>query len=284
MMAITINKLPENIQEQIINDYKNGKSMRQIEKDYDVSRATVAKFLEKIGIKTTKGNHHRTYHHNEEYFESIDTEHKAYWLGFIFADGYIINHDAFYGQDQMGISIDVKDVELLEQFKKDICSTNPIQTYKHSGKGCDMCRIHLTSQKTVNDLINKGCEKQKSHILKPPKNIPDHLLRHFIRGYFDGDGSITKSKNEHYKKTNGYVYGINITTTKEMSEWLYSFFDMGSVVKENRREFTWYYSLGGHNQVINFYHILYDNSTISLERKKYRFEELLEKYPEREGM
>ena len=73
--------------------------MRQIEKDYDVSRATVAKFLEKIGVKTTKGNHHRTYHHNEEYFENIDTEHKAYWLGFIFADGYIINHDAFYGQD-----------------------------------------------------------------------------------------------------------------------------------------------------------------------------------------
>ena len=55
---------------------------------------------------------------------------------------------------------------------------------------------------------------------------------------------------------------------------------MGSIIKESRRERTWYYSLGGHIQVINFYHLLYDNATIYMERKYLRFQELLNKYSE----
>ena len=55
---------------------------------------------------------------------------------------------------------------------------------------------------------------------------------------------------------------------------------MGSVIKESRRENTYYYSLGGHSQVIQFYHILYDNATIYMERKYNRFQELLSKYNE----
>lgn len=98
-MAITINKKPKEIQDKIIEDYKNGKSLRQIEKDYGVTRQTTAKFLEKQFIKTTTGNHYRIYHHNENYFETIDNEHKAYWLGFMFADGHISNYDNRYGQD-----------------------------------------------------------------------------------------------------------------------------------------------------------------------------------------
>ena len=70
------------------------------------------------------------------------------------------------------------------------------------------------------DLINKGCVKQKSHILKPPKNISNELLPHFLRGFFDGDGSIIKTKSKYNIKTDGYSYSINITTTKDMAEWI----------------------------------------------------------------
>ena len=281
-MAISINKVALEIQQQIIQDYQNGKSMRQIEKDYGVSRQTTSKFLEKQSIKTTKGNHHRTYYHDENYFEKIDTEHKAYWLGFIFADGHITNHDKRYGQDQFGISQSEEDIDMLYRFKKDIKATNPIHKYnsdKHPD-GKALCRIQLVSQKTVNDLIDKGCYKQKSSILQPPKNVPNELIPHFIRGYFDGDGSIVKSKNNKYKITDGYKYDIDFTTTKEIADWLVYYFDMGNVIKEPRREKTYYYRLGGHKQIIQFYHILYDNATIYMERKYNRFQELLNKYNE----
>lgn len=69
------------------------------------------------------------YYHNENYFEVIDNEHKAYWLGFMFADGYISNRDDTYGEDQFGISLAKEDIQTLYQFKQDINSTNPIHEY-----------------------------------------------------------------------------------------------------------------------------------------------------------
>ena len=170
-MAINIKKIEKQILENIINDYQNGKSMRQIEQDYGVTRQSVAKYLEEQKIKTTKGNHYRIYNHDEDFFEIIDTEEKAYWLGFMFADGYIVNQQNRYGQDQFGISLAKTDIDILYKFKESIKATNPILIYpRKNNYGQPLCRIVMTSQKTVNDLIDKGCKKQKSHILEPPKN------------------------------------------------------------------------------------------------------------------
>lgn len=279
-MAKSIYKAEKEIQEKIIADYKNGKSMRQIEKDYNVCRISVSKFLEEKKVKIQKGNHYRKYYHNVDYFEKIDNEHKAYWLGFLFADGYIVDHDHIYGEDKFGISLAEKDKEILELFKKDLQATNPIHTYERKEKGQPLSRLLLTSQKTVNDLINKGCVKKKSLILCPPKNVPEELIPHFIRGFFDGDGCIAKGKNNRSPSTENFSYKVEFTTTKEMADWLQSYFNMGSVRKEPRREKTYYFSFGGHRQVLSFYHQLYDNATIYLERKCLRFKEL-SKYIER---
>lgn len=83
-MGINIKQLNDGQIQSIVQDYQNNKSMRQIEKDYGVTRQSVATYLEKIGVKTTKGNHHRKYTHQYDFFENIDTEEKAYWLGFMF--------------------------------------------------------------------------------------------------------------------------------------------------------------------------------------------------------
>lgn len=134
----------------------------------------------------------------------------------------------------------------------------------------------------MDDLIKHGCVKQKSLILQPPINVPQNLIRHFIRGFFDGDGSICKALKQN--KNQEYWYSINITSTYEMIEWIYNFFEMGSIIKEKRRDGTYYYSLGGHRQVIKFFHILYDNATIYMERKYNRFLEFVEKYDENRGI
>ena len=280
-MAISIYKIEKEKQEKIVADYQNGKSMRQLEKDYGVNRSTISKCLEEKEIKTQKGNQFRKYYHNIDYFENIDDEHKAYWLGFLFADGYIVDNSSHYGEDRFGLSLAEEDKQILELLKKDLQATNPIRTYERNGiKGQPLSRIELTSQKTVNDLIDKGCVKKKSLILSPPKNIPEELIPHFIRGFFDGDGSITKTKNIRYASTGNFCYGVNFTTTKEMADWLQNYFDIGTVRKEPRNEKTYYFTFGGHRQVLSFFHQLYDNATIYLERKYLRFEEL-SKYIER---
>ena len=104
MMGKNIKNVDESIRQKIIQDYKNCKSIRQIERDYGVTRYSVAKYLEEQEIKTTKGNHHRKYIHQFDYFKVIDSEEKAYWLGFMFADGYIVDYSNRYGEDKFGIT------------------------------------------------------------------------------------------------------------------------------------------------------------------------------------
>ena len=277
-MAISIYKCTEQLQNQIIAAYKNNISLRQIEKDFDVSRKTISKFLEEKGIKTVKGNHYRKYFHNFDFFEKIDSEEKAYWLGFMFADGYIVNYDNYYGEDVLGLSVSLKDQEVLEKFKKSIQATNPIKCYQRKRSGEPMVRLQMSSQKTVNDLISHGCVKQKSLILQPPKEIPEELLPHFIRGLFDGDGCITSSLKGSYES-----YQVDITSTFLMVNWIKEKVGMGSIVKDSRREKTYYYTLGGNQQVIKFYHYLYNNATIYLNRKYNKFQQLLNKYDESRG-
>lgn len=277
MPTALIKTIPQEIQKQIIEDYKNNFSIRELNKKYGYSRPGLSKFLEEKEVKTIKGNHYRKYFHNENFFENIDTEEKAYWLGFMFADGYIVNNEFNYGQDQFGISLAIDSLDAIEKFKKSLQATNPIN-WDYSGEKYGkqpLCKLVLTSQKTVDDLIEKGCAKQKTLILSPPKNVPIELEYHFIRGFFDGDGSLIRSQR---KNSNHISYSINFTTTKLFAEWLQNKFNMGQVFKEKRREHTWYYGLSGNQQVIKFYHLLYDNATIWLDRKYNKFQELLEKY------
>lgn len=274
-MAISINKVSEEVRQDIIKDYLSNLSLRQLELKYNVTRATISKYLEEKQIKQSKGNHYRKYFHAENFFENIDNEKKAYWLGFMFADGYIINRENKYGQDAFGITLAEDSLDILEKFKKDIEASNPIN-WDNSKKGQRQCKINLTSQKTVNDLIDKGCYKQKSLILEPPKKVPENLIHHFIRGFFDGDGSIIK-----YEKTeNSTIFQINITSTYEMVKWIKDYIGMGQIIPEKRREQTWYFTLGGNQQVIKFYHLLYEDATVWMDRKYNRFQELLNKYSE----
>lgn len=274
-MAISINKVSEEVRQDIIKDYLSNLSLRQLELKYNVTRATISKYLEEKQIKQSKGNHYRKYFHAENFFENIDNEKKAYWLGFMFADGYIINRENKYGQDAFGITLAEDSLDILEKFKKDIEASNPIN-WDNSKKGQRQCKINLTSQKTVNDLIDKGCYKQKSLILEPPKKVPENLIHHFIRGFFDGDGSIIK-----YEKTeNSTIFQINITSTYEMVKWIKDYIGMGQIIPEKRREQTWYFTLGGNQQVIKFYRLLYEDATVWMDRKYNRFQELLNKYSE----
>lgn len=275
-MAINIKKIEENKRQLIIKDYKEGKSMRQIEKDYGVTRQSVAKFLEEIRVKTIKGNHYRKYYHDFDYFETINTEEKAYWLGFMYADGYILDNSNRHGQDQFGITLSIVDENHLLKFKKSIGATNPIN-YDNSKKfGKPQAKIVMTSQKTVNDLIKQGCYKKKTLILEPPKNITKELIWHFIRGFFDGDGSLT-----YHKVQNKYdTYGINITTIYPIAIWLQKITGYGTLIKDKRNDCTWYFNLGGNRQVLSFCNKMYENASIYLDRKYERYLELKKKYNE----
>lgn len=268
-------KLLETLTQEEINsivfDYQNNVSLRTLEQKTKHGRNALAKMLEELGVKTTSGNHYRKYFFNFNFFEKVDNELTAYWLGFLYADGCILPQNK-YGEQEFKIAINEMDLELLEKFKEDIKSTYPIR-YDHS-KNNSIVIQSLRSQKTVEDLKKLGCFENKSLSLQFPtsEQVPEEYIHHFIRGYFDGDGSISKyQKKENYK----YSYHINIVGTQDFITKLYNYFQMGGIYPDKRKQNSWYLNIGGNKQVQKVYEIMYKNATRYMKRKYDKFQELI---------
>ena len=267
-----IKEVTEEIKMKVIEAYKKGKSLRQLEKDYGITRQSISGYLEGEGIKTTIGNHYRYFYHDFDFFEKIDTEEKAYWLGFMYADGYIVNYKSKgYGERSCGITLSIKDENHLKKFKTSIKATNPLNYYKKKNTNSELVRLLLKSEKTVLDLINKGCVPQKTKILKFPSNetIPKNLLRHFIRGYFDGDGSIALTKDN---RNDNLMYRINIVGTKNFVENLLKEIGFGYITKEKRCKEIYYYNCGAKRDFEKLYNFLYKDATLYMKRQKEKFD------------
>ena len=150
-----------------------------------------------VGLKINKlGLHKSPYHYNATYFHDIDTQDKAYWLGFFYADGCVTimqkQHERSY---EACIKLQGKDGGHLRKFNACLDGNVPVQysTRKSvfDGSVCDCASIRLYSKQIVNDLISHGCAPRKSFDIKFP-NLPPELMRHFIRGFFDGDGCFCR--------------------------------------------------------------------------------------------
>ena len=189
------------------------------------------------------------------YFDKINTEEKAYWLGFLYADGSISSKE-----DKIELGLAEKDLHHIEKFKQSLQLSNKI-CYRASTKSY---RISFRSQSCKQDLINKGCIPKKSLILNFPteEQVPFYLLKHFIRGYFDGDGWFTNTPDCFQVGiigTQDFIQGF-LNTVENINKTNKIF----SVHRENGAK---RYIFGAYNDVLNFLNWIYKDSTIYLDRK-----------------
>lgn len=226
----------------------------EIAKLYNVHRETVRRNFKKHNLKSF--NYHNESKHNLDKFFEIKTENDAYWLGFIYADGYVSDKNNFE------VSLQKRDTLHLKKLKNYLeLSTNiSVDNFR--------CRLIYKNKIFVNNLKNLGVVPRKSLILNFPYNkIPDNLIRHFIRGYFDGDGCISiynKQKITMISK----VLSISLLGTKDFLDGVrkYSPIQFGKYVKNNGSENTLVLSTA-HKKGFIFINWLYQNSTIYLDRK-----------------
>ena len=143
--------------------------------------------LKKLGIKIiNKQNQVRV---NEHIFDSIDTEEKAYWLGFMFADGFVLSND-----NTIGLDLAEKDFTHLEKFRLFLNFIGNLKVTNTNFPNVKRVRLEFSSKYMKQILISYGCIPKKSLTLNFPNiNIFNNieLIRHFIRGYVDGDGCLT---------------------------------------------------------------------------------------------
>lgn len=192
-------------------------------------------------------------------FKKIDTSEKAYWLGFLSADGAI--YDGF-----TKITLQQSDYHHLEKFKNFLNSSAPITIYENKGR--QYCTISIGNRTIYEDLIKLGCCERKSLILKPCLDIPNEYIYDYIRGYWDGDGGLSYSK----KNNRWQAY---CTSTKEMLDYFVEQLSINTKpFLEHRCQHTYRIHFNGRINVYKKMSLLYNNATISLDRKQKLFEQL----------
>lgn len=184
--------MPDEETIKVLIDNYNNHSVKELSKMTGIGQERIMSILKIKQVKLRPFGSHKNYYNNinHNYFKVINDEHKAYWLGFLYADGY--NNEKFY---QVEITLKDEDKYILEELKKDCESIYDIK-YKEvnlNGKVFPCNRLTLYSKEISQDLKKLGCMQKKSLIIKFPteEQVPDNLIHHFMRGYFDGNGCIS---------------------------------------------------------------------------------------------
>lgn len=191
-------------EEYILNNYKNF-TTKELSEKLGCTIRDINIFLDYKNLIFNS----KKYNLDENYFEVINTPNKAYWLGFLYADGCVLVREKNNKKSYiLEISLNEDDITHLEKFKMCLKSNSPIK-YKTIKEKYKSCRLAICNKKICEDLIKLGCTPRKSLTLTFPseEQVPKELIPHFIRGYLDGDGCVFNNGKE---KRIGFVGTKNI--------------------------------------------------------------------------
>lgn len=207
----------------IRNSYLNGESSVKIGKRYNTTHKPILKALKRMGVKIDQKRFVRKYSLDENYFDVIDTPNKAYILGLLYADGSNCS-----SKSTITISLQEEDKELLEKIRMELNSEKPLEYLDYSNKHSggyhykNQYRLLFFSSHLCEQLNDKGMVPNKSLILTVP-TLRNDLYSHFVRGYFDGDGSFCF----RYTQDNKARYLTTITSTQSFCE------QIRQIIKDN---------------------------------------------------
>ena len=247
----------------IKEDYLTGNYLLyELSEKYNIKYPAISKFLKKEGFIINSNN---KFPINDNIFEEINTPEKAYWLGFLYADGYIgLRKKQNTYTYSIELSLKKSDLDHIESFKKFLNSFHKIN-YREKLKAY---RFVFSSRKIGEDLIKLGCIQNKSLILKFPteEQVPKYLINHFIRGYFDGDGCINDPEK--------YPITLSLMGTFEFLKELLKQMNIETKIRKTKSK-AFDFAISGDKARL-FLKNLYENNNICLERKYNRFIKHLE--------
>lgn len=239
--------------------YIKCKTIKSLANELNVSDKTISRVLKEFNIPRLQNLGNKKHNCNESFFEVIDTEEKAYWLGFIYADGCVYQGTGKTYRFQ--INLKDSDDGHLNKLNKSLDSDYKLTYYTVNNYKAVSLKINST--KMCKDLIKLGVTERKSNTILFPQCIPDDLIRHFIRGYFDGDGCVSMSINNNFKKSFMVCSG-----SESFIDSICNILNIQKYIKDN----VIVASTSDTNKICDIYKFLYDNATIYLGRKKYAFD------------
>lgn len=244
--------------EELINLYAQTKSVYKMAEHFGVSNQTVTRAMDFHGIKRSN-NGNRKHHFNDRYFDVIDSQDKAYWLGFIMADGCVYKGTGDTYRLQINLKAD--DAPHLNKFQQAIGSDYKV-SIKEVG-GSKVAQLKVNSTVMCLDLIKHGVTERKSLVCQLP-SIDESLMSHYIRGYFDGDGCISFTVNDRMRKSFSIVGGEKML--KAINKYLQ--ISLRQVEGKSVHEIYTHDS----KKITDIFEYLYKDAYVYLTRKKRSYE------------
>lgn len=268
--------------EQFIIDNHGKITYREMSKILNRTPSAIQNKANRLGLEKIS-----KYFYNENFFEKIDTEEKAYWLGFIYADGYV---NVTKYNSELGIELQYSDNNHLKKFNKSLNGNIEVTDRWRNGafnynsdRMFHMCQIRLYKRKLVDDLSQYGIVNNKTYIKQHLSElIPQHLLQHFIRGFFDGDGSIAITKQgRNFIQFD--ITNANNIILEDIRRYLYDNYNITSYIscEKNRKMSTvpiYKLCFKGMYNAYNFGQFLYNGANIYLDRKYLLYQRYLKEY------
>lgn len=259
--------IPEAVQSEILRLYGLGYPGKRIAPLFGLNSDSVMSVIRRLGV-SRKG---RSYPVNEHYFETIDTPEKAYFLGLMLSDGY---NDEVRGKAE--ITLQSGDKDILERFSEAIFKGRPLQ-FKKGGffrgrRTQDCWKLYLSNRTLSTDLARYEVKQAKSFTARMP-SIRLDLIRHLVRGYFDGNGGFSARKNGF-----GVLHATaRINGAKDLVTQISTFLcencikNTLSIVSGNSKEMA-AIAIHSQNELLKLFDLLYrDIGDVCLRRKYLRF-------------
>lgn len=260
----------ENIKEM----YLSGIGCSTISKKFNISKFSVLSSLRNMGIQIkTSSQANRRYKINESYFDKIDTEDRAYFLGILYADGYV--SEEF---NKVRLSLIESDREILDKLSKFIYKDRPLLFLKKANiSNMNQFSLDVSSKKIVCDLVKHGCVQCKTFKIRLPR-LDNKLLCHFIRGYFDGDGHI--KTNEGYRKKAQFSITSNIKFCEDLQNLFFTMGISSKIYPNKKNAAIASIMISNLSNILLVREYIYSNATIFMQRKRDKFF-LIRKKPHR---
>lgn len=261
----------------ILNLIKKGYNIKQISNIIEIPNRRLGEMLKHYNISINSSGHKIL--KNNDFFSIIDSEIKAYLLGYIIADGCVSiepkkkNGIVYSYSKRLSFNVSVDDKEIINLLKFNISSKSKIKEY-HNNKGAisrkKQLSLRFSSSKIVDDLIKLNILPNKTYhsdFKFDFKNMNEHLIRHFIRGFFDGDGSIGKCDISFVSTSIHFLEQIEKYIKSKIPQINYRYYSYkGKTIDYHKLYFNIGYDIR-----TEIYNLLYKDSNYFLTRKKIKF-------------
>ena len=256
---------------ELVEKYNNGDSLAKLGRQYNLDPRTVKRILQENGIKIRSQKeqnkyspqNQRVYNINDMYF-SVQSPNMAYLLGFIAADGCI-----YEKTNVIKIALSSTDNSFLLKIKEELQSESPIMHYQ-TKDGYNVSELKFSSFQIKKDLADYNIIPRKTYNFKFPMKLKKEYYKDFIRGYFDGDGSVSTAGKEA-------IRWQLISHEKDILNHILNYFEEFGIPKvsiytDHNNNYYIQYSTTATKHI---YDILYYDNCFCLDRKYNKYRDLL---------